>query len=181
MSKIGGEYMQTKARPFEKVEYFIMSWTIIGITAVMIFNVVARYLFNRSWTPTEEICLILVIVSTFTGCNYAARKGEHLFVSLIFDIPMIPKGFKRALAAIISGVCSVSCVIIGWYGVQYVIGNYLTGRTTPSLGIPMYIIYIAFPAGFFMMAFQFIRSFIKNVKDKDYYLGPEMSQRGVNQ
>lgn len=170
--------MAEKERLLAKVEKFVMAWSIIGITAVMVFNVVARYFFSRSWTPTEEVCLTLVIVSTFVGAGYAARRGEHLFVSLVFDLPVAPVAVKRLLALAISGVCFAACLVIGWYGIQYVIGSYHTGRVTPSLGIPMYLIFLAFPAGFLMMAWQFFRGVLKNLGSLGYFLGPDVEREG---
>lgn len=170
--------MRENERPLAKIEKYIMAWSIIGITVVMIFNVVARYFFNQSWTPTEEVCLTLVIISTFLGAGYAARRGEHLFVSVLFDLPVVPVVLKRLLALAISGICFAACLLIGWYGVKYVIGSYHTGRVTPSLGIPMYLIFLAFPTGFFMMAWQFFRNFRKNLGARGYYLGPDVEREG---
>jgi TRAP-type C4-dicarboxylate transport system permease small subunit len=169
--------MSEKKRSSGRIEKFIMSWSIVGITAVMIFNVIARYFFNKSWTPTEEVCLTLVIVSTCVGASYAVRKGEHLFVSVIFDLPMIPVRFKRFLSIMISSVGCFTCTAIGWYGIQYVMSTYRMGRVTPSLGIPMYLIYIAFPAGFLVMAFHFFHGIRKNLRSATYFLGPEAERR----
>lgn len=159
---------------YHKIEKFILAWSIIAITCVMIFNVFARYLFNRSWTPTEEICLTLVIFSTFLGAGYATRKGEHLFVSVIYDLQFFSVYTKRSLLLILSLVSCVVCIFGFVYGSSYVYANYLNNRVTPALGIPMYIVYIAIPAGFVLMAVHYWRNVLRNIRNrKNYSLGPD--------
>lgn len=161
----------------KKAEEALVAFCIISITAIMNVNVVMRYVFNSSWTPTEEVCLILVVLMTFIGSVNAARIGLHLFASLVFDIPAIPQKFKKSLAIVISVVCAALCLLLACLAIQFVGQNYASHRTTPSLGIPFYVFYCVLPVAFLMMAWHNIRAAALNLKMREgYALAPEKEE-----
>lgn len=157
-----------------KAEEMLIAFCILAISAIMNVNVVMRYVFNSSWTPTEEVCLILIVLVAFVGSAHATRIGMHLFASLIFDIPAVPVRFKKILAVVISAVCAALCLVLAWQAVIFVRQNYVSNRTTPSLGIPFYTFYIVLPVSFLLMAWHNARIFLLNLKTRDgYALAPE--------
>ncbi len=156
-----------------KIEEFVIAASILAITAIMNVNVVMRYVFNSSWTPTEEVCLIFIVIVTFLGSAYATRIGMHLYASLIFDMPVVPARFKKFLAILISAVCTVLCALLAYYAVRFVQQNYVSGRTTPSLGIPFYTFYAILPVSFSLMAWHNARVAIANLRADGYTLAAE--------
>ena len=156
-----------------KIEEFLIAFSILAITLVMNVNVVMRYIFNSSWTPTEEVCLIFVVIVTFLGSAYATRIGMHLFASLIFDLPMVPVKLKKFLATAISIVCALLCALLAFYAIQFVQQNYVSGRTTPSLGIPFYSFYIILPISFALMSWYNVRIALANFKIEGYTLAAD--------
>ncbi len=153
---------------FKKIEAAVLSFSIIAITGIMIFNVIMRYVFNSSWTPTEELCLIFIIVVTFIGCSYATRRGNHLFASILFDIPLLNFRVKKIIAIFIALVNASLSIVIVYLGGKYVISHYLSARVTPVLGIPYYLFYWVVPLGFLLMGIQNVRTIQKNFKEKGY-------------
>lgn len=161
-----------------KAEEVLIAFCIIAISVIMNVNVVMRYVFNSSWTPTEEVCLILVVLITFIGSAHATRIGMHLFASLIFDIPTVPVRFKKFLAVVISVVCTVLCLVLAYQAVFFVQQNYVSNRTTPSLGIPFYTFYAVLPVSFLLMAWHNARIVLMNVRmrGEGYALAPEKEE-----
>lgn len=161
----------------KKLEEIIIVISIMAITIIMNVNIILRYVFNKSWSPTEEVCLIFVVVFTFIGAAYAARIGSHLFASFLFDIPAISVKFKKALAVIISLINGIAAVFVAYLGINFVKLTYISGRTTPSLGVPFFIFYIALPIGFVLIAWESFKCLIKNLRTKDrYYLSPDREE-----
>jgi TRAP-type C4-dicarboxylate transport system permease small subunit len=99
--------------------------------------------------------------------------GMHLFASFLFDIPNVPRKLKKLLAIVISAVSAAFCLILAFLAAQLVMQTYMSGRTTPSLGIPFYTFYIALPVSFVLMALHNARALICNLRQKDYALSPE--------
>jgi TRAP-type C4-dicarboxylate transport system permease small subunit len=159
-----------------KIEKTAITFSILAITVIMNVNVIMRYAFNRSWTPTEEVCLIFVVIITFVGSAYATRVGMHLFSSLVFDLPFVPDGVKKGLAIAISGICSVLCLVLAVVAVGFVRQNYVSGRTTPSFGIPFYIFYMALPLSFTLMAYHYARNIFANIRRNGYVISPEQDE-----
>lgn len=157
----------------KKIEEIIIVFCVIAITVVMNVNIVLRYVFNMSWSPTEEVCLVLVVVFTFIGSAYAARIGAHLFASFLFDIPTISLRFKKALAIIIALVSGVTAAYVAYLGIEFIELTYNSGRTTPALGIPFYLFYSSLPVGFVLIAWQELRSVIQNIRSDKYCIGPD--------
>jgi len=158
----------------KKAEKALIAFCVCAIALIMNANVIMRYVFNRSWTPTEEMCLILVVIVTFVGSAHATRMGMHLFASLIFDVPLIPLKIKRFLTIIIHAVCSALCSWLTILALQFVRQNYISHRTTPSLGIPFYTFYCVLPLAFALMAWQNARTAVLNLKMKEsFVISPE--------
>ena len=161
-----------------KIEEFLIATSVLAITLIMNVNVIMRYVFNSSWTPTEEVCLIFIVIVTFLGSAYATRIGMHLFASLIFDLPMVPARVKKFLAILISVVCAVLCAVLAFYATRFVQQNYVSGRTTPSLGIPFYVFYAILPVSFALMAWYNVRVVLANLRMDGYTLAAEQSEPG---
>lgn len=162
---------------FKKIEELVLGFSIIAITGVMLFNVIMRYVFNSSWTPTEEVCIILIIVVTFIGSSYAAERGNHLLSSMLFDSPLINFRVKKIIVIFIALVNTSLSIVIVYLGANYVRAHYLSGRFTPALGIPFYLFYWVVPLGFLLMGIQNVRIIQKNFKEKGYSLSPSGETR----
>ena len=164
----------------KKIEEIIIVICIIAITIIMNVNIVLRHFFNMSWSPTEEICLILVVVFTFIGSAYATRIGAHLFASFLFDLPMISFRFKKFFATLISFVSGATAVFVAYLGIDFIRLTYISGRTTPVLGIPFYWFYAALPVGFALIAWHSMVCFRENFRSDKYCIGMD-EMRGDDQ
>lgn len=75
------------------LEKIILSWSILIITAMTAGNVIYRTITGQSWHFAAEISRLAIIVATFMGISYAARKGRHISMSAFFDLS--PKRLKK--------------------------------------------------------------------------------------
>jgi TRAP-type C4-dicarboxylate transport system permease small subunit len=131
-------------------------------------NVVGRFVFQESIFFSEELNRILIVLITFAGISYAARQGRHIRMSAIYDA--MPPGMRKALMVVIAIVTSVFMFGLCWYSIDYVVTLYERGRVLPSLQIPVYVIYLWVPVGFFMTGMQYALTAVKNLIEKDIYL-----------
>lgn len=74
-------------------EVFVLISCVITMAVILIGNVFSRQLFNNSWKFAEEVGQFLVVIITFIGTSYAARKGKHIRMSALYDI--LPEKGKR--------------------------------------------------------------------------------------
>lgn len=166
-------------RILTKIEEGILSYSIIVMAIILIGNVISRTIFNHSWTFAEEVGQALVLIVTFVGIGYGAKKGRHICMSAFFDL--LPERFQKIFMYIISSITAISMFVLTYLSVQYVIKVHALGRVSPALRIPMYLIYIFVPLGFFLGGIQYILIFIKNMKEKEVYIATEKLTRGNNE
>ncbi|MBB6214137.1 TRAP-type C4-dicarboxylate transport system permease small subunit [Anaerosolibacter carboniphilus] len=158
-------------KTLSKFEEIILSYSVILMAVVLIGSVISRSLFNRSWTFAEEVGQSLVIIVTFMGIGYAAKKAKHISMSAIFDL--VKDKYKKMFIYVISSVTSISMFYLTYLGFQYVQKVQQLGRVTPALRIPMYLIITVVPIGFLLGGIEYARTFIINIKEKEIYLSSE--------
>lgn len=154
------------------IEEFIISYGILFMAVILIANVIARTVFSNSLKPAEEIGQLLMVMVTFIGVSYASRLGRHIQMTALFDIA--PKRIKKIILYITSSITSLFLFALSYLGIKYVQRVMISGRITPALQVPMWIMYAFVPLGFFMAGIQYLTILILNIKDQDnLYIGSD--------
>ncbi|WP_447927378.1 MULTISPECIES: TRAP transporter small permease [unclassified Vreelandella] len=151
-----------------KIESVILALGVLLMALNTVVNVIARFVFGNSIMFSGELNRILIIMITFAGIGYAARHGRHIRMSAIYDA--LPVGGRRALMIVISLFTSLVMFFLLYYSVVYILDLYSKGRVLPSLGLPIWMIYIWVPMGFLITALQYLLTAIKNLTSHDVYL-----------
>ena len=149
----------------EHIEEFLLSFAVIAMAIILVAGVIARSVFNSSLTFTEELGTALNIAVTFLGVGYCARKAKHISMSIIFDL--LGKKPKKVMMLVISLGTAAVMAFLCYLSVRYVGSVYKLARVTPALRIPMWIIYTTLPIGFFLAAAEYLKTFFKNLTDRD--------------
>ena len=139
---------------FEKLVLVIVS---IIVTVITFINVVSRQL-GQSFSWSEELVINLFILMIMLGCALCAREGSLISLSLIFDRLGV-KG-KKSFVAIITVVSSVFWVILIKTGIDKVLSQLKTGKTTFSLGWPEWVFTIFLPIGAAFLLIHTIEFFV---------------------
>lgn len=151
-----------------KIEAVILAMGVLLMALNTVTNVVARFVFGNSIMFSGELNRILIIMITFAGIGYAARHGRHIRMSAIYDA--LPVGGRRVLMICITLFTSLIMFFLLYYSVIYIIDLYSKGRVLPSLGLPIWIIYIWVPMGFLITGIQYLLTAVKNFTSHDVYL-----------
>lgn len=161
-------FLGTIDTAISRIESVLLAAGVLLMAANTISNVVGRFVFQSSLFFSEELNRILIILITFAGISYAARQGRHIRMSAIFDA--LPPKSRKVLMVIIALVTAVFMLGLAWYSSQYILTQASRGRVLPSLQIPVWIILVWVPVGFFMTGLQYLLTAIKNIIEKDIYL-----------
>lgn len=148
-----------------KLEELLISYGIIIMAIVLVANVISRVVFSNSIQAAEEIGQVLIVMITFIGTSYAARMGKHITMSALID--SIPRKYKKFYIYFTSAVSTVLLWWLGYLGTLYVLRIMNSGRITPSLQFPMWILYIFVPLGFFLASLQYLVTIVANIQDKE--------------
>lgn len=153
-----------------KIEGFLLSTSIIAMTILLVGNVISRRVFNQSWAFAEEVGQFLVVVATFMGLGYAVKLNQHVNMTAILDL--VPKNTKKVLVMIIAFLSMMTLFFFAYLGFKYSLLVFESGRVTPALEFPRYIVTVFMPIGFLSGAIRYLITFMLNLKHKDLiYVG----------
>lgn len=154
-------------KTLSKFEEIVLSASVIGMAVLLIVGVFMRTVMNRSLTFSEELATALLVLVSFFGLGYCARKGRHITMSIVFD--MVSNKYKKVFMIVISFVSAIAMAYIAYLATKYVLSTKNLGRVTPALQIPIYLMYSVVPIGFLLACIEYIRTFIFNIRDKSHF------------
>ncbi len=158
-----------------KFEEFILSFAIILISIMVIGNVIAREVFKSgAFGFYAEVSQFAIIVATFMGIGYAARKGRHISMSAFYDFA--PFIVRKIMMIIINLVTAIVMFVMAYFSYSLVRYHIDSQALTSTLEVPVYFMSIAIPLGFLVAGIQFLRNTYINftTKAKDtVYLGTD--------
>jgi C4-dicarboxylate transporter DctQ subunit len=157
-----------------RLEELIMAVGIILMAVNTIANVISRFLFNHSIIFAEELNSTFILLVTFAGIGYAARHGRHIRMSAIYDA--MPHNIRKILMTAIVAITALFMLFLAYYAAVYIFGVYSKGRIMPALGVPVYILYLWVPVGFFITGIQYALTTVKNLQHKEIYLSTDLKE-----
>ena len=161
-------FLGTLDNGIAKVEAVILATGVLLMAINTVANVVGRFVLGESLHFSEELNRILIVMITFAGLGYAARHGRHIRMSAIYDV--FPTTVRRWMMILISFGTSAIMFVLWRYSVSYIYSVYSSGRVLPTLGFPIYLIYLWVPVGLTVTGIQYFMAGIKNIFSRDVYL-----------
>lgn len=155
-----------------KVEQVLLAASIFALSTVTIGNVLSRKLFNFSWSWAEEVLQFILVLVTFMGISYAARKSRHIRMTAFYE--MVSESRRKILMVIICLGTAVVLFYLSYYALLYVMKVQASGRVTPALRLPFYLAVIWAPLGLFMAGIQYTRTFFKNITTAGIWTSVDM-------
>lgn len=150
------------------LETAVLSGSILLMAALSIANVIGRNLFDESLAFASELSRVLLVLVTFLGIGYGARCARHIRMSAFYD-PLPPLG-RKLLMVLTSLVTAALLLLLAWYALEYVRTSATIGRVTPSLQLPLYVVYAVVPIGFVLGALQYLLTVVRNLTTAGVHL-----------
>lgn len=156
-----------------RAEAVLLSGAVISLTVLTVGNVVSRKVFHSSWSFAEEISQFFLIVITFAGVGYAARRAAHICMTAFYD--PLPARFKKVLAVLISLVTALLLFYLAGEAAVYVHSTYALHKTTPALRLPFWMFVAIVPVGLALGGVQYLLTFIKNLVSPETWVSIEVT------
>lgn len=112
------------------------------LVAVVLANVIGRYLLGAGITWADEMARFLFVWLTFLGAVLGLARGLHIGMDLV--VAALPARPARALRLLALGLMALFLAVWGWQALELVQRS-MTFRT-PALGVPRGWIYAVAPA-----------------------------------
>ncbi len=145
----------------------------VGISLLAIFliaNVIARMVWQSIYF-IEEVSEFLIIFITFVGLSYGARQARHIRMGAFLDLA--PDIVEKGMIFIISSISSAVMFLMSWHAWQYMLHVKAVEQTTSALRAPYWVFLVIIPIGFFAAGVQYLRTFIKNCREKEVWLSSD--------
>jgi len=123
---------------------------LILMTAIIAWQVFARYVLNSSPTWGEQSALLLMIWFVMFAAAAGVREGFHIRIAVVTDnLPEKPRRLVRMFAHAIVGLFGLAML---WWGVELV--REVWQHVIPTLGVSRGFAYVPIPiAGFLIFSF----------------------------
>ena len=127
----------------------------IILTFSVIYEVIARSIFNKPTIWSLEIVTYMISCVAFFGSAYVLRINKHLEINLFTKIlPIKIRLFFNLIANIIA---FIFCFIAFYYGCKLINLSYILGVVSVSeLRVPLWIPQMTVPIGFFALSLEFL-------------------------
>jgi len=149
---------------WENLEISICVITMTAMVIIIFAQVIGRYVFNYSFSWSEEIARFLMVWMTFAGSAYAFRKGAHIGVTAIVDALPTHLGFYVKLLS--RALTIFFFIVLGYYGWQHTYTQITLGQVAPATRLPVAIPYSAIPIGSFLVILRLIEQTFFDLKNR---------------
>lgn len=115
-----------------RASLFISYASLVLMTAIISYQVIARYFFNNSPAWSERLSLVLLAYLVFFGAATGVHERFHIRIDAIRDaVPLRLKKIFDVSAFLLVAVAGLVMVIAGWQ-----LTSTLWAFDIPSLGLP---------------------------------------------
>ncbi|MBA4491289.1 TRAP transporter small permease [Paracoccus sp. S1E-3] len=140
---------------FNEAEKIICAVIFLGMTGIGFANVCVRYLTHYSLASTEELLTNGFLLLTVFGAAIAARRGEHLAVTLLAD--RLPRPLRRAVFLLAVALSVLLLAMSAWFSWQALVNLWGNGMKSYALQIPAWYYQAAVPFGFALIILRYLQ------------------------
>jgi C4-dicarboxylate transporter DctQ subunit len=160
----------------ERLEEGLIALLLAVMTIVSFVQVVARYVFNYSFTSALELTTTLFAWLIFLGIPYGVRIGSHIGVDAL--VKALGPKTARVVGGVAAALCLVYSVILLYGGWTYVAKMYEVGIEMEDLPIqqwiPRAILIVSF--GLLVLRFSQVLWRILSGREIRLHLGDEAAE-----
>lgn len=144
------------------IALFISAFCIVAMTAIISYQVVARYFFNNSPAWSERLSLLLLGYLVFFGAAVGVHERFHIRIDAIRNA--VPKRLAKAFDITANLAVAIAGIIMVIAGLQ--LTTTLWAFDIPSLGLPRGLALLPIPvAGALITLFASVQLF-EDLKSK---------------
>jgi|TARA_B110000046_G_C13001488_1_gene402368 TRAP-type C4-dicarboxylate transport system permease small subunit len=159
------ENLLNKLRTFERVTIVFLTVSMIGLYGfnVLIREIAPQYASTFAWI--DEASRILMVWVVFLTLGLAFDRGRHIAMTSLLALFSLKKFVYVTKAIDLLGI--VFSLYCAWLGFEITVFVLNSGQVSPTLNLPMFILYIAPTIGFILLSFRFAFSFLNLTKRFD--------------
>jgi len=141
--------------------------TLIMYSSLMLFaQIIARSVFNYSFSWAEESVRYAIIWMVFMASSIAFRQNAHISIDVLKQI--LPNSLQVPFQTLICIICLMTTLLLAWFGWELSSRMMAFGQVSSAMEAPMYLFYLSIPISSVFMSIRIIESiFFLFSKNKD--------------
>ena len=157
-----------KAGLFERLEEGLVAFLLSLMTLIAFGQVIARYVFNYSFTWALELVTFLFGGLIFLGIAYGVRVGAHIGVDAL--VRTLSPRTARIVGMLAAALCMVYAAIVFVGSWTYVAKMYEIGIVAQDMPIPQWVPRLVLPIGFALVFFRFGQVLLRLASGREAHL-----------
>jgi len=154
--------MNLKKLVNEQIEEWLLVAALLFMVTLVFIQVVLRYVFNDSIGWSSELARYILIWIAWISASYAVRKNAHIRIEFIKNI--LGDVGKKVVEIIVLILWFLMALFLVVQGTELAMKINITNQLSPSIGVPMWILYLATPVGGALMCIRLIQQAILILK-----------------
>lgn len=146
-----------------KAENFIMITSTMILVALVMTQVILRYVFRLPLMGVEELATMMGFWMYMIGAASGARERNHIRADLIHSIVKNVRVYEAIQSVVTFVTFILACVMTSWCW-NYFTWSLKAKEVSPALMIPMVYSQVALLISASLMAFYFFIEFIDHVR-----------------
>jgi C4-dicarboxylate transporter, DctQ subunit len=135
----------------------MMAATLLLVSVGLIVgDVVLRAGFSYALSWAGEATRFAIIWLVFIAGSIGARSSAH--ISIDFLAETLPPRMAYRVAQSAAVISSLTSGLVAWFGLSLAVQMQKFGQVSPSLEMPMWVIYLSVPVGAALMSLRFLQS-----------------------
>ena len=145
----------------DAILFYLLATALTVVVGICFVQVMARYIFNASFTWAEEVSIIILLWATWGAACLALKQGIHLRVCILED-----RLTSRTNMILRLALNSMAIIFLAFIALaSRIVLDAMAYMTLMSLSsIPMNVMYACVPAGCVLMIYYLLRSMVGDFK-----------------
>lgn len=154
------------------IETFLMALITIALVAAIFIEVICRYFLFISAAWAEELTRYLFIWLTYIGSAYAVYDGSHTEIDVLKQVILKSKSPRRDLVLKVLELLTIVTtfaflVVFSNIFFDYMMRIWATTQTSPTMHIPMGLVYLPVFIGVVLCALHEVYLFMQCLVKQD--------------
>ena len=146
----------------QRISYAIAAFCMFAVIVLIFINVLCRYVFAFSISWSEEMTRYMFIGTLFFTLNIMVSQNAALRVDIL-DTLIHSQRSKHILNLVTYLLTIVALLVFTASGIMLVQAAFTS--VSPSMHIPMWIIYAMMPLGYFLALIEVLRKTVAELRD----------------
>lgn len=153
--------MKKLINAYNKIEKGFLIFCLVLMTVILFVQVIARFVFNSSFTWSEEAARYIFIWMIWMSASYGVSNGSHIRVEIIAD--KLKGKARDALELLVDLIVLSSNILMCYLGIVYTARHFVRGTLSNATRFPLWIVYLAFPVGTGLVSLRMIANCVQDI------------------